>query len=246
MHILSVNPRSPLPLHVQAEHELRKLIGHAKYRDGQLLPDELSLAATLGVSRGTIRTALLRLVAEGLLERRPGVGTRVVSKAAESSVTAWRSLSREMAAKGIKVETYELKIQKRPAPKAAALALVIEPGTSIYQLDRLRGWREAPVLHSRSWFHPRLGLKGAEDFTGPLYEVIQAATGIVADGATEELLAVSADARMARMLQVRTGAPLLLRRHVVTDRGRRPFEYAEVHYVSERYTLKIDLQRGDR
>jgi DNA-binding GntR family transcriptional regulator len=41
-------------------------------------------------------------------------------------------------------------------------------------------------------------------------------------------------------------SPLLLRWHVVLDRGRRPFEFAEVHYVSDRYTLTIDLQRGDR
>ncbi|RIK78994.1 MAG: GntR family transcriptional regulator [Planctomycetota bacterium] len=246
MTILSVNPRSPLPLHVQAEHELRKLIGAARYRHGELLPDELTLAATLGVSRGTVRTAILRLVSEGLIERRPGVGTRVAPKTAESSVAAWRSLTREMAAKGIKVETYALKTQKRPAPRAAARALVVDPGTPIYRLDRLRGWRGMPVLHSRSWFHPRLGLKGNEDFTGPLYEVIQAATGVVADGATEELLAVAAEAKMAGLLRVRAGAPLLLRRHVVFDRGRRPFEYAEVHYVSDRYTLTIDLARGDR
>lgn len=246
MHTLSVDPRSSLPLHIQAEQELRKLIRGARYREGQLLPDELSLAATLGVSRGTIRAAILRLVAEGVLERRAGVGTRVVAKIAESAVTAWRSLTREMAAQGITVETYQLNVRRRSASKVAAAALMIRVGTPIFQLDRLRGWRGTPVLHSRSWFHPRLNLNGDEDFSRPLYEVIRAKTSVVAAGAKEELLAVPAGARMARMLRVPRRAPLLLRRRVVLDRGHRPFEFAEVHYVSERYTLTIDLQRGDR
>lgn len=241
-----IDPHSPLPLHAQVEQLLRKLIRRQRHREGRLLPDELTLAARLGISRGTVRTAITRLVAEGLLERRAGVGTRVVRRPAESSIVAWRSLTREMAAKGIAVETYRLDARRCPATAAAAAALLLEPGTLVLRLDRLRGWSGTPVLHCRSWFHPRLRLKGTEDFRQPLYEVIESATGVVAASAREELLAVAADARMARQLQVPRHSPLLLRRHVVLDRGRRPFEFAEVHYVSQRYALSIDLQRGNR
>ena len=37
--------------------------------------------------------------------------------------------------------------------------------------------------------------------------------------------------------------PLLLRRHTVSDANGRPIEYAEVQYVSERFTLTLDLRR---
>ena len=246
MDALLIDPRSPMPLHAQVEQLLRKLIQEPRHQEGGLLPDEITLAAQLGISRGTVRTAITRLVTEGLLERRKGVGTRVVQRPAESAVTAWRSLTREMAAKGIAVKTYRLDCRQLPASEAAAAALVIEPGTPVVRLDRLRGWDDTRVLHSRSWFHPRLNLKGTEDFSKPLYDVLEAETGVVADSAREELLAVVADARIARLLQVPRHSPLLLRRHVVLDRGRRPFEYAHVHYVSDRYTLTIDLRRDDR
>ena len=246
MAALLIDPRSSLPLHVQVEQLLRKLIREPQYHDGKLLPEEMTLAAQLGVSRGTVRTAIMRLAAEGLLERRAGVGTRVVLRPAESAIVAWRSLTREMAAKGITVETYRLDCRKCPASEVAAMALMIEPGAPVMRLDRLRGWEQRPVLHSRSWFHPRLNLKGTEDFQKPLYEVLEAQTGVAADSAREELLAVAADARMARLLQVPKLSPLLLRRHVVLDRGRRAFEFAEVHYVSQRYTLTIDFQRDNR
>lgn len=243
MNSLAIDPQSRLPLHVQVEHLLRELIADRKYQQGALMPDEMTLAAQLGISRGTVRSALGRLVAEGLLQRRAGVGTRVVQRPAVSALVAWRSLSREMAAQGITVETYRLSAQKCPASRAAAAALNISVGASVIRLDRLRGWNQTPVLHSRSWFHPRLKLKGTENFREPLYEMLEKTAGVSADRAREELLAVTATHRMATMLKVAKGSPLLLRRHVVLDTGQRAFEFAEVHYVSERYALTIDLQR---
>jgi len=115
----------------------------------------------------------------------------------------------------------------------------------LWRLDRVRGWAGRPVLHTMSWFHPRLGLKGTEDTTLPLYEMIEKASGVRPHHAREDFLAVSADAQMARQLEVEKGAPLLLRRHTVFDAGNRPFECAEVRYVSSRFALTLDVRRKD-
>jgi len=56
---------------------------------------------------------------------------------------------------------------------------------------------------------------------------------------------MSADARTARLLQTPRGSPLLLRRHTVFDPGNRAFEFAEVLYVSSRFTLSLDMRRGE-
>jgi len=110
-------------------------------------------------------------------------------------------------------------------------------------VDRVRGWDGQPVLASTSWFHPRLGLKGTEDFNRPLYEALEAASGVKPHDAREEFLAVGADARQARRLQVPRKEPLLLRRHTVCDAGNRPLKFAEVYYVSSRFTLTLDMRR---
>jgi GntR family transcriptional regulator len=233
----------PQPLHVRAERVLRELIGRPEYRAGRLLPDEITLAGRLGVSRGTLRAAIARLVAEGALERRAGVGTRASARPAESGISAWRSFSREMARKGVRVETFRKALRPCRAGAEAARALGIRPGTTVLRLDRVRGWDGVPVLRSRSWFHPRLGLTGGEDFSGPLYEVLAAASGARAEHAREELRAVPASAEMARLLQVPRGAPLLLRRHTVLDPSDRPIEFAEIHYASDRFSLTLDLRR---
>ncbi len=221
------------------------MIALPEFQNGALFPDELTLAKQFGVSRGTVRVAFTRLVERRLLERRAGVGTRVRPQLAESGIGAWRSFSREMARKDIRVENF-LQKYELVAASAAADTLQIKPGKKIWRLDRVRGWSGRPVLHTRSWFHPRLGLTGREDFSKPLYEVIEAETGVVVENAREEFGAVSAGATMARLLAVKPGEPLLRRAHTVFDTGGRPVEFAEIHYVSSRFALTLEIQRAEK
>jgi GntR family transcriptional regulator len=241
--MLKIDHQSPIPLRAQVEQLLRDLIRQPGYEAGVLLPDEMTLAAQLGVSRGTIRAGLSKLVFEGLLERKAGVGTRVAHRPLESGIGAWRSFTREMAAKGVTVQNFHLDYRLTPASAEAAQALQVAPDTPLWRVERLRGWAELPVLHTVSWFHPRLALKGSEDFSRPLYEVLEAATAVRPTHAREEFLAVAADAATARLLRAARHTPLLLRRHVVYDSGNRPIEYAEVLYVSSRFTLTLDMRQ---
>ena len=238
---------SALPLHRQAGQLVRGLIRRPEYQGGALLPEEVALAARLGISRGTLRLAIGRLVHDGLLERRAGVGTRVRPQPAESGIGAWRSFSQEMVRKGIRVENYRQDFALTVVEAAAArVSLRIKPPTKIWRLDRVRGWDGQAVLHSRSWFHPRLGLTGREEFSAPLYEVIERETGAIAEKAREEFVAVAANTALAKLLGVKRGEPLLLRSHTVFDAGGRLIEFAQVHYVSARFALTLDIRREEK
>ena len=57
------------------EIALRGWLATGTHRPGDRLPPELELAAMLGVSRGTLRTALERLEDTGEITRRQGSGT---------------------------------------------------------------------------------------------------------------------------------------------------------------------------
>jgi GntR family transcriptional regulator len=242
-HMLSLDHQSPVPLRAQVESLLRELVRQPEYQKGALVPDEVALAAQLGVSRGTVRAGISRLVFENILERKAGVGTRISSRNLESGICAWRSFTHEMAAKGIKVENFQQTFTNVEASPEAAEALQVTLGTKLWRLSRVRGWNAQPVLQSTSWFHPRLRLKGNEEFNRPLYEVIETATDVRPHHAKEEFLAISANTTLAKALEINKGAPLLLRRHTVFDAGSRAFEYAEIHYVSSRFTLTLDLRR---
>jgi GntR family transcriptional regulator len=243
--MLSIDHQSPIPLHSQVEQLLRALILQPEYQKGALLPDEVTLAAELGVSRGTVRTGISKLVFEGALERKAGIGTRRSQRPHESGIRAWRSFTREMASKGVTVTNFRLDYRQVEASAPAADALQLAPNTPLWRIDCVRGWNGKPVLQTTSWFHPRLGLKGTEDFSQPLYETIATATGVRPHHAREEFLAVSADPRISKLLQVTRGTPLLLRRHTVFDPGNRPFEFAEVRYVSSRFAVTLDMRREE-
>jgi GntR family transcriptional regulator len=244
MPALSLDRRSPVPLHAQVERLLRDLLRRPPYRDGALLPDEVSLARRLGVSRNTVRAGVARLAFEGLLERRAGVGTRAAAaRTVHTGIGAWHSFTHEMERKGLRVQTFAREAGREAADAAVARALRVRPGTRVLRLDRLRGWDGEPVVLFQSWLHPRLGLDGTEDFDRPLYALIESESGVAADRAHEELEAVAADARLAGLLRVRRGAPLLRRRRVVVDPGGRPIEFAVVHYRSDRFTLTMDIRR---
>jgi GntR family transcriptional regulator len=224
-----------VPLHMQIERLLRNLISSPPYSSGALLPDELTLASRLGVSRGTVRNSILSLVHQGLLERRKGVGTRVV----QSGLVAWVSLTGEMRRKGIKIQSFLLEVSDKPATARVASALKVPEGSLIKCLDQVRGWDDRPVLQSLSWFHPRLQLSGREDFHRPLYELLKKETGIVADHALEEFLAIAADASTASRLKVKKGAPLLLRLRTTVDAHNLPIDYAEIYYQTAIISLTL-------
>lgn len=240
---LRLNPQSALPLHAQAEQSLRELLASPDQPTGTLLPDEVSLANAMGVSRNTLRAAIARLVGEGRLERKAGVGTRVVEPKVHSGVGAWQSFTREMETKGIKVETYSTTARMIEIPAVAVARLHLKAGSEVLCLDRVRGWEGNPVVHFRSYLHPRLKLMIGDDFNQPLYELVRTRCGVIADQSDEELTAVAADRRLARVLAVKIGAPLLQRNRTVCDTRRQPMEYSVVHYRGDRFELSLRLRQ---
>ena len=231
-----LNRSNGVPLHLQIERMLRKLISSPPYSSGALLPDELTLAEKLGVSRGTVRSSILNLVNQGLLERRKGIGTKVV----QSGLVAWASLTGEMRRKGIDIQSFLLEVSDKRANSKVAAALKIPEGTIVKCLEQVRGWDNRPVLQSVSWFHPRLKLTGSEDFRKPLYEVLRQKTGITPVHALEEFSAISANALLGRRLRINKGGPLLLRIRTTLDANDLPLDYAEIHYQTGVISLTLD------
>ena len=75
---LRVDRDSPMPLEVQLTEQLRWLIVRGQIKTGERLPPVRQLGDDLGINMHTARAAYRRLVAAGLVESRPGVGTTVL------------------------------------------------------------------------------------------------------------------------------------------------------------------------
>jgi DNA-binding FadR family transcriptional regulator len=70
------------------------------FAPGTRIPTEPQLGAELGVSRSAVRDAVQRLVAMGVLEIRPGIGTFVRALSAGSALTA-ADTARRLAPVGV-------------------------------------------------------------------------------------------------------------------------------------------------
>lgn len=164
------------------------------------------------------------------------------ARAAETD-TAQPGKAAAPRAKGTTVETFAVKVNLRPAPTEVARALRVPVETKVLCVGRVRGWEGQPEVHFRSCLHPRLGLTKESDFHQPLCDLIQDQCSIAADQSVEEFIAVAADKRLARLLEVPVGTPLLRRERTVLDTGRKPVEFAMVHYRCDRFRLTLSLRQ---
>lgn len=239
----SINHKSPVPLHVQAEELLRNIIKDPQYSDGKLLPNEVDLAKQLAISRTTLRQALNKLVYEGLLVRKKGIGTKVAGASVSSKSNNWLSFSQEMQARGIPIRNFELHISWVNPDEQIANFFEISPTKKILKLERLRGKLEGPFVYFVSYFHPRIGLSGDEDFKRPLYEILEKDHSVIANLSKEEISARPADKFIAAKLEIEPNSPILFRKRFVYDQGDRPIEFNLGYYKADSFVYTIESRR---
>lgn len=238
---LRIDHNSKLPLHVQVESLLRSLIELPEFNNGALLPKEIELANKLGISRSTIRQATNKLENEGLLKRKKGVGTTVARKKTLSTgLDHWYSFTQEMKELGIDVRNIFIKTEFVPASEKLANFFNIDTGKLVLKLSKLKGTGDDPIVFFESYFHPRIGLTREDDFTVPLYTMLETKYGVKVVRSNEKILAKVAG-RMGVKLRVAAEAPILFRERFVYDPGDRPIEYNVGYYRSDKFTYSIDI-----
>lgn len=242
---MKLDHNSSVPLHMQAENLLRKLIESEDYRNGKLLPNEIELSRQLSISRNTLRQAINKLVFEGLLVRKKGVGTKVVRKGVISGVKNWLSFSQEMKFMGIEVRNFELHISRKNMSDEIAnfFNSASESARKSLVLERVRGKREYPFVYFISYFNPELPLTGEEDFNTPLYELLEKNCGVVVKTSKEEISARLAGDFIAEKLDIKPSDPILIRKRFVSDVNGLPIEYNIGYYRADSFTYTIDAER---
>ena len=241
--LLEIDHDSPVPLHAQVEQILRKLIQQEEYQRGKLLPGEQEMSKKLGVSRNTFRAAMNKLVYDGLVVRKKGIGTKVSDDVVQTQLTAWTSFTKEMNAKGRPFEDISKKVSRVEAPQEVSEYLGIDPGTEVQKLERVRGEHGQPVVLFISYFHPRIGIPQEETFDGRLYELLEDKYHVIPVIAKEEITAQTPDEHLRNQLQMDETTPVLIRKHLACDAAERPIEFCYACYHSEKFVYQITIKR---
>jgi GntR family transcriptional regulator len=137
----------PTPLYYQLEQILKQQLESGIWKPGETLPTEKEIMSQYGISRATVRQAILALVTDGYLKREKSKGTIVTSTTGrERVIGSLMSFTSEMNMKG--VSHYSRVITQRiiQADDDIAKKLGLTVGVNVYYLKRIRYVKEFPFL----------------------------------------------------------------------------------------------------
>ena len=137
---IALDHTADVPLGVQLDWVVRAAVASGRLRAGDRLPGLREVADQLGVNHNTVRAAVAKLEADGLLETRHGSGTFVAAGAATQLRQA--ALLDEVAQRAQDAGV---------APRELAAALYVAEPTAHRALDRAAVERRRCARISRSW-----------------------------------------------------------------------------------------------
>ena len=121
----------------------------------------------LGVSRGTLRSALQRLQESGEIVRRQGSGTFVgrmaVPAALEQRLERLEPYSSVASRRGLTLTARDLQIERRAAGREAGDLLGIAPIAQVTAISRVLAADGMPVAVMADVVHPGVELPGPEE-----------------------------------------------------------------------------------
>jgi len=216
---------------------------------GDQLPGELRLAEMHGISRVTLRRALDGLMADGLIERRPGSGTVVRARGAQPAqiIADFATLMPQLRRMGDETTARLLSFSYGNPPPQIAEALGIEEGTRVQRAVRLRLTEGLPFSHLTTHVPGSIaeGYSEADMATTPLFRLLER-RGVAVDHARQTVSAILATPDVAEALEVAAGTALISLTRVVFDAEGNGVEHLVALYRPDRYRLEMTLNRvGD-
>jgi GntR family transcriptional regulator len=239
-------PAMPLPKYHQVYLVLREQLAEGHFGAGRL-PAELELVQQFGVARATVRKALERLQAEGLIDRRPGRGTVSRGAAVRPSVGQPSRLSgllESIVHMGLRTQVSVLSCDVVAAPSAVAAQLSIPAGGRVQKAVRVRSSHQGPVSHITTWVPAELAKRfGKRELArAPILLLLEGA-GVRIGRAAQTISACPAPTEVAARLGVKRGSALLAVDRLVYDTNERPVQWLQGLYRPDRYQYQMQLSR---
>ena len=230
------NVETDVPRYIQIADSLLDQIESGELAPGTRLPPERTLSELFDVNRLTLRRALGRLEAQGVIIRRHGKGNYVAEPKIERQTEQLVSFTSGMQRRGLAPGAKVINIEQRPVEAAIAKQLKVPVLTPVYYVLRLRMINQEPVMLEQLWVpvgcFPRLESHDLNDRS--VYEIMESEYGVSMTSAQRSLEPVVASEFEAELLGIETGAPLMMERRLGFDQNADCVEFSK------------DLYRGDR
>ncbi|MGC0411378.1 GntR family transcriptional regulator [Streptomyces sp. SAI-195] len=223
---------------------LRRQLLDDAFPDGTL-PHEDILAADYDTTRNTVRQALDLLRAEGLVARRPGIGTVVVARKYDHGLDRLMGLAETLHEHGRVTNEVRTTVPV-PAPAPVAERLRVPHGADVLYVERLRRLNGVPLSLDLTYLPLDIGtaLLGADLENTDVFRLLESVTGRPLGHAEITLEAVTADAHSAAVLEAPRGTAVLMLERLTHLADGRPVDLEFVRFRGDRIAMSGLLHRS--
>lgn len=237
---------APSALHSQISDAIRARIVSGTWPPHHRLKAEPELASDLGVSRGTLRRALLTLIDEGLLKQVQGRGTFVTTTLLEPAVAQKLStLSEDFASQGIRLDTTVISVELVDPPGYVGALLAVPDGDKVLRLIRIRTTDGLPIALLHNYVRTDLapGIENTDFSTHSLFGTLEGAFRLKIGTARRTFSAQAATPEVALALRVPGSAPVQYLEQLTFLADGVPVEYSDVWINSSELRVVTFLAR---
>ncbi|MGW1378922.1 GntR family transcriptional regulator [Streptomyces sp. NPDC002446] len=236
--------RSPLPLWAQLFDDLRRRMAAGAFTEE--FPAEHRLTAEYEVSRHTVREALRKLRADGLVIAERGRGSRLDTRRIQQPLGSLYSLFRELEGQGVEQRSEVLRLE-RTADGTVAGHLGLIPDAPLVVLERLRLADGEPLAHDTAYLPAEIAepLLEADFGHTSLYGELSRRCSVKVTGGRERIQPFLPDIRQAWLLGLADREPAFAIERLGRA-GERPVEWRETVVRGDRFTFVAEWSDDSR
>jgi GntR family phosphonate transport system transcriptional regulator len=226
----------------QVADHIRHSIAEGIYDERMMLAPEKELAATLGVNRHTVRSAIATLASEGVVRPVQGIGTMIRPPRRIKLPVALRTrFSEGVGTQAKEAAARLLSYRIEPAIKEVAVVLGIKSGTDCLVLETTHSADGKPVSTATNWFEARRFEKMPErvQALGSISAALAACGVEDYIRLSTEISATHASGEDLIRLKLAAGAVVLETKAVNGDANGKPIQYARSRFDAGRASLVI-------
>ncbi|MDB5852031.1 MAG: putative regulator protein [Herminiimonas sp.] len=230
-------------LYKEVKRQMLRALAGGEWNPGEAIPAEKRLCERFAVSIGTLRKAIDELAAENILIRHQGRGTFVATHNREQQSFRFFNVVAHDGDKSYPVLELIGFEKKKPDPLTAEKLGLVGNNAKVFEFTNVLSLHGEPVIVDDitlpEALFPRLTEAQIRNRSNTLYNLYQSSFGVNVIRTDERLRAATATAAQAKLLGIKTGAPLLEVRRVAYSYNRQPVEWRISHVNTAKHEYVV-------
>lgn len=233
------------PLYHKIKNHILDRIESGEFKIGDMLPPEPELTEYYGVSKITVKRALLELSNDGIIVRKQGKGTFVAGPKLEEDISKVVALAQPVLMHAGMSRHEVLSVKTGKADTEVTRALEVGPNTPVVRIERLKIVDEEPYIYELSFISdelcPGLESKFLDWETKLIYEILQCEYSLQLSRTRMTIEPTILNIQEANLLDSHEGAPAMLWRRTTFTNEDEPAEFYRAVVRGDRFKYYLEF-----